>query len=59
MQLIYRAYTFNYTPPPVQPYQRPQALNWRWQRPGENVQPTSHSIRIYHPPRALNWRFQV
>lgn len=61
MQLIYRGYTINYTPRPIQAYRQPNALNWRWQIPGESFQSTSTSqcIPMYCPPRALNWRFQM
>lgn len=31
MNLIYRAYTYEYTPHPIQPYVKPRAINWRYQ----------------------------
>ena len=59
MQLIYRGYTVNYIPRPVQTYRKPNALNWRWQGFCENVQSAPQPIKRYCPPRALNWRFQM
>jgi hypothetical protein len=61
MKLIYRGYTVDYTPRPIQAYRQPNALNWRWKMNAESFQPTSTSqyIPMYCPPRALNWRFQM
>ncbi|MBW4576205.1 MAG: hypothetical protein KME08_13090 [Aphanothece sp. CMT-3BRIN-NPC111] len=55
MRLIYRCEIFEYTPPCIQSYRKPCALNWRFQAPGE----TYDSVAIYSQSRALNWRYRV
>ena len=59
MKLIYRAYTYEYTPRPVQPYIQPRAINWRYQPLGERFKCAPRSIRPYVKPRAINWRYQL
>ena len=59
IQLIYRGYIFNYTPRPIQPYRKPQALNWRWHSPATTFETTPRPTLPYCKPRALNWRFQL
>jgi hypothetical protein len=58
MKLIYRAHTYEYTPP-VQSYVKPCALNLRFQPSGKTWEFTPHSIQPYLKLRALNWRFQA
>ena len=58
MILIYRGEIFKKsTPPSIQPYRKPRALNWRFHAPGETYDNTSISALIYSQPRALNWRY--
>ncbi len=59
MKLIYRANILEYTPRPVQPYVKPNALNWRFQPPGSKFECTPRPIQPYAKPRAMNWRFQL
>lgn len=59
MKLIYRAQIIEFTPPPVRRYQKPRALNWRYQVPGETYNSISVVIPPYCQPRALNWRFRL
>lgn len=59
MKLIYRGYTFDYSPRPIQPYRKPNALNWRWQAPGEIFESNPRPVQQYRQPRALNWRFKL
>jgi hypothetical protein len=59
MKLIYRAQTFDYMPRLGLQYQKPYALNWRYQVPGETYGDTPISIRPYEAPRALNWRYRL
>ncbi|MFB2896259.1 hypothetical protein ACE1CI_25395 [Aerosakkonemataceae cyanobacterium BLCC-F50] len=59
MQLIYRGHVYNYTPAPVKPYQKPRALNWRYQSYNKYEQDTQVPIQPYKKPRALNWRYQI
>jgi hypothetical protein len=58
MQLIYRANVYHYTPAEPRQYQKPRALNWRFQAPGERYEDPIMP-NPYLKPRALNWRFQT
>ncbi|HAJ62762.1 MAG TPA: hypothetical protein DCP31_28960 [Cyanobacteria bacterium UBA8543] len=58
MKLIYRALIFDYTPRSIQTYQKPRALNWRFQPAGEQVECLPRPIPTYRKPCAINWRFQ-
>jgi hypothetical protein len=59
MKLIYRAQIIEFTTPAVQPYQKPRALNWRYQVAGETYNNTPLDRQPYRQPRALNWRFRL
>lgn len=41
------------------PYQKPQALNWRYRFPGETYDRLPDPDLQYQKPRALNWRWQL
>lgn len=59
MKLIYRGLTFECNPPPIQPYRKPRAMNWRFRMPGETYEDTPRPIQPYRKPRAINWRFRM
>ncbi|HEY9608589.1 hypothetical protein [Allocoleopsis sp.] len=59
MKFIYRAYIYEYTPRPIQPYVKPRAINWRYQCLGERFKCTPRPIHHYVKPRAINWRYQL
>jgi hypothetical protein len=57
MQLIYRGQTFDYTPAIARAVRVPRAVNWRYQRAGENCGESKFPLsRTY--PTAINWRYQ-
>jgi hypothetical protein len=58
MQLIYRGQTLPYTPTEASLYRKPQALNWRFQAPGETYSENPTTIAAYRKPHAINWRWQ-
>ncbi|HEY9660053.1 MAG TPA: hypothetical protein V6C65_16470 [Allocoleopsis sp.] len=59
MQLIYRGHIYHCTQPNPQPYQKPHALNWRYQVPGETYGEDLLPTPSFRQPRAINWRYQV
>lgn len=59
MQLIYRGQSFDYTPAATPTYQKPHALNWRYQNKGETYGEIPLSLPSYSQPRGLNWRYQI
>jgi hypothetical protein len=59
MRLIYRGQVYEYTPVTSITYQRPPAMNWRFQVTEGAIDPTPRPAPSYRPPRAINWRFQV
>ena len=58
MQLIYRGQTLPYTPAEPSLYRKPQALNWRFQTPGETYGEGFTPVTAYRKPQAINWRYQ-
>ena len=61
MKLIYRALVLDVAPRSVQPYRKPQALNWRYQVLGETY---GDAVKLPAPTRlrqaqAMNWRFRM
>jgi hypothetical protein len=56
--LIYRAQILECSLRPQLPYHKPNALNWRFQAPGETYGSARPSIP-YRFPSALNWRFRL
>jgi len=60
MQLIYRGETIEVPSYSSPVYQKPRALNWRYQAPGETYgEPEMAAVgRAPRVPRAINWRWQ-
>jgi hypothetical protein len=40
-------------------YQKPSALNWRYQIPGESYQSSLKNFSTYSSPKAINWRWKL
>lgn len=58
MKLIYRAQTLNYTPATTT-YHKPNALNWRYQIPGETYENQPKIGLSSSKSHAINWRYQL
>lgn len=58
MQLIYHGQTLPYPPTEPSLYRKPQALNWRFQAPGEIYSEIPTPIAADRKPQAINWRWQ-
>ncbi len=56
MQLIYRGFTYEYTPT-VKATRSPRAVNWRYEIPGQTCE--NSSFPEIRSPRAVNWRYQI
>ncbi len=62
MRLIYLGHTFQCSSCTPQTYRKPDAVNWRYQVPGEvygEGTPRRSSSTYYSIPRVVSWRWQV
>jgi hypothetical protein len=46
-------------PERIASYQKPSALNWRYQIPGESYQSSVKNFSTYSSPKAINWRWKL
>jgi hypothetical protein len=58
MNLIYRSNTYTQTPAETNLYCKPNAINWRYQAPGETCGQDYEPTSIYRQPHTLNRRYQ-